>query len=205
MCSSKIHQYANQSEAKEMSELTHEYPALEVVVSSLLVGWFSVVALVVFTWVKAHEVVNNREHLNRLPEIDIKDPENTGNEFATLYSTIPNEYMVQHVVTPPLSRSSICSSIEQIEDQEAIDTVMEVMVNPSISRKGSNESRKSSLHLEDAISIIQGRRSRHTSCLSLPRRSLDLLQSRHFSRRSASVFEGMFEGSGQSLTREEQE
>ena len=38
LCSLKICQYANQSEAKEMSELTPAYPTLELIVSSLLVG-----------------------------------------------------------------------------------------------------------------------------------------------------------------------
>ena len=185
-----------------MSELS---PTLEVVLSSLLVGWLTVVALVVFTWIKAREVVNNREKLNKLPDIDIQVSENIENEFATLYSTIPKEYMVQPLVTPPLSRSSIGSSIEKAEDQEVVETVMDLMINPSVSRQGSNDSRKSSLHQEDVISIIQGRRSRHTSCLSLPGRSLDLLQSRHFSRRSASMFEERFEGRRESLATEEQE
>ena len=155
--------------------------SLEVFMSVLFVGWFSVISILVFTCIEAHNVLRNTGNQNVTNDFSEDVLEDAKHELDEAYSTIPEEYIAQAAELPLHSSSSIGSSVETAEEQEAINLMLEAMVNSSTPNSERQSCKKTSKHLQKAMSIIQGRGDGQTSSLPLPRRS--------FARRRASLFE----------------
>ena len=165
----------------------------------IIIGWFSVLLLFLFTCYKAYEVVCKRERYNDAQEINEDALDGKRSELSETYSSIPEEYLTQTYVYPPSLPQSFNDSNE---DQDAIDTMLETLVNSSTSNTMSERRRKTSMHLLDAVSAFQGESVRNSSNSSLPRRGSTFTQARRFSRRSASIFEdsGYHDSNGSSFS-----
>ena len=129
------------------------YLAINVVLSLMIIGLFSVLLLFLFTCYKAYDVVCKRERYNDAQEIREDAVDGKRSDLSKTYSSIPEVYMTQtYVYAPSLPQSFK----ESNEDQDAIDTMLDTLVNSSTSNSMNEQRRKTSMHLLDAVSVFQG-------------------------------------------------
>ena len=126
------------------------YLAINVVLSCMIIGLFSVLLLFLFTCYNAYDVVCKRERYNNAQEISEDAVDGKTSDLSETYSSIPEEYMTQTYVYPPILPQSFRDSIE---DQDAIDTMLDTLVNSSTLNSMNERRRNTSMHFLEAVYV----------------------------------------------------
>ena len=161
------------------------YLAINDVLYLMIIGLFSVLLLFLFTCYKAYDVVCKRERCNDAQEISEDAVDGKRSDLSETYSSIPEEYLTQTYVYPPFIPQSFTASNE---DQDAIDTMLDILVNSSTSNIMNKRCRNTSMHFLEAVYVFQDKSVRNSSISTLSRRGSTFTQTRQFDGRSASIF-----------------
>ena len=140
---------------------------MAMIISSSLLGMMVVLvfALLVLTYHQATLVERNRnKNVPASHDVVEEIVEEIKNDLDEAYCTIPEEYLdqkiefVQHKRKISQYSSGSSSSRARSDSQEAIDTMLGMLVNPSACQEQRRQSSHRSMDVQDAISVFNGKR-----------------------------------------------
>jgi hypothetical protein len=124
-----------------------------------------VFALLVLTYYQATLVERSRnKYVPSRHDVDKEIVEEIKNDLDEAYCTIPEEYidqkieLIQHKRKISQYSSGSSSSRARSDSQEAIDTMLGMLVNPSACQEQRRQSSNQTMDVQDAISVFNGKR-----------------------------------------------